>query len=522
VRLRLWRDGLRVFAAHPMGIGRGAFSRVFPIYRSLKMPFPLRFAFLENQPLQLLIDCGWFFSLLIGIALAVAAWRILRHGRRDKIEAALVCGLVAVLVHSTVDFGLETLGVLLPFAAILGTVLGRLPVATEASSGAAKMRWAVAALAASALVFGIGSTAHSSADNFDALLRQPRLPDAQHELLIRAQKVHPLDYFYALEEARFEPIQGPRGTPSPRLHALNRAMRLCPACDTVHLEVARNLWHFGLRPQALLEWRTAVDLQPSLFTAALGELFSTGAKPQELAAVASSRSDHMLELVAFLRGRGRLPDAFLVLDQADALGAPRGESLLARASLQLEQGQPAAAAATAEQARQLGIQDPRLAVLQARLTLANKGIKGVDEALAILDLAAARAPTDVQVQSERIQLVVTYKKWQAAERSLEGLKQALYKAAGTATGAHVWAARIAGELGRWTNALGEYRIALADTPNDVTLWIEFARAATSAGRDETAREALAQAGRLSPNSPEIIAAQQVVSERLARLRATAD
>ena len=105
------------------------------------------------------------------------------------------------------------------------------------------------------------------------------------------------------------------------------------------------------------------------------------------------------------------------------------------------------------------------------MTLASKGVKGVDEALAILDLAAARAPTDVQVQSERIELVVNYKKWQAAERSLEGLKQALYKAAGTATGAHVWAARIAGELGRWTNALGEYRIALADTPNDVALWM---------------------------------------------------
>ena len=128
----------------------------------------------------------------------------------------------------------------------------------------------------------------------------------------------------------------------------------------------------------------------------------------------------------------------------------------------------------------------------------------------------------MQVQSERIELVVTYKKWQAAERSLEGLKQALYKAAGTATGAHVWAARIAGELGRWTNALGEYRIALADSPNDVALWGEFARAAMSAGRDETAREALAQAARLSPNNPEIIAAQQAVNERLARLRVNAE
>ena len=164
---------------------------------------------------------------------------------------------------------------------------------TEESPRAARTRWAVAALAASALVFGIGSRRsfqlrqlrRASQDSHDCLT--PR-----RELLIRAQKVHPLDYFYALEEARFEPARG-----SAR-HAVARAStRSTARCASVRparrctLEVARNLWHFGLRPQALLEWRTAVDLQPSLFTAALGELFSTGAKPQELAAVASSRSD---------------------------------------------------------------------------------------------------------------------------------------------------------------------------------------------------------------------------------------
>ena len=31
---RLWRDSLRVLAAHPLGIGRGAFDRVFPVYRT--------------------------------------------------------------------------------------------------------------------------------------------------------------------------------------------------------------------------------------------------------------------------------------------------------------------------------------------------------------------------------------------------------------------------------------------------------------------------------------------------------
>jgi hypothetical protein len=58
VRFQLWRDGWKVLSAHPAGIGRGAFDRVFPAYRTLKTSLPIRFAFLENEPLQLLVDAG--------------------------------------------------------------------------------------------------------------------------------------------------------------------------------------------------------------------------------------------------------------------------------------------------------------------------------------------------------------------------------------------------------------------------------------------------------------------------------
>ena len=100
LRLLLWRDSLRVFMAHPMGIGRGAFDRVFPIYRTVKSELPVRFAFVENQPLQMLIDGGWIFFAALVSATVLVAWNIVRHGRRDRTEAALVAGLVAVLVHN--------------------------------------------------------------------------------------------------------------------------------------------------------------------------------------------------------------------------------------------------------------------------------------------------------------------------------------------------------------------------------------------------------------------------------------
>jgi tetratricopeptide (TPR) repeat protein len=516
VRLRLWREGLRVFAAHPFGIGRGAFDRVFPIYHSFKVFLPLRFAFVENEPLQLLIDCGWFFFLCLLAALAIAAWQVLRRGRHDKIEAALCAGLLAVLAHSTVDFGLETLGVLLPFTALLGTLLGRLDPPPRKSPPSMRMGWSVTALVVFGLVFGVAATANSSYDDFDALLKKRMTPDARKALLIRAEETRPLDYFYALEEAQLEPIKGTPGLPSPRLHALNRALRLCPSCEAVHVEVARSLWRIGLRQQALVEWRTAVGLQPLLFDPALDELFAAGAKPEELTAVASSSPEHMLKVVSFLAARLRLADAFVVLDQADALGNSGSESLLTRAELQLQAGQKAAAAVTIKTALAAGVREPRLAVLQTRLLLGEKGPEGADQALADLDLAAARYPTDVDVQRARLDVVTRYKKWQAASRSIEGLKSALYQTTGSATDALIAGARIQTELGHGSAALGEYRIAVGERSNDVSLWLEYARTAAGAGHDGEAREALSQAARLSPNSPDILNEQRELSAREAR------
>jgi tetratricopeptide (TPR) repeat protein len=274
----------------------------------------------------------------------------------------------------------------------------------------------------------------------------------------------------------------------------------------------------GLRPQGLLEWRTAVEIQPALFPSAMGELFAQGAKPQELAAVASSNGDLTLQLVTFLSGLGRVADALVVLDQADALSAPRGGVLLARASLQIQSHQLKEAAATLDAARAAGMNDARMAGLAARLLIETKGAVGADEALARLDEAATRFPSDVAIQRQRIELVTTYQKWNAAARALEGLKQALYQLGGSPAEAQIAGARIAVRLGHFTEALGEYRIALADYTDNTTYWIEYGQAAEAAGRDDVAREAYRQAARLSPQSPEVAAALHALDGRQDRLR----
>jgi tetratricopeptide (TPR) repeat protein len=517
VRFSVWRDSLKVLIAHPFGIGRGAFDRVYPIYRTVKSPFPLRFAFVENEPLQLLIDCGWAFFALLLVSGGLVAWGFVRRARRDKIEAALVAGLFAVLVHNLVDFGLETPGVWLPFAGILATVLAR---GRGPASGGGDVRraskWLAVGVAGLGCIFSLCAMARASSDDFDALLRQARSPTQKREILARARAAHPVDYFYALAYAELEPLRGAPGGPSPRFHALNQALILCPECESVHLEVAENLWAVGQRRQALLEYRSTVELQPRFFNAVLGDLSRKGAKPAELASIATFDPARMIDVARFLRETARMSDAITVLSQAEAMGASTPEVLFSRAGLQLDLGQLDAARATLASLRALGSDDPRIALLEARTILAGGAPDAPDRALAILDAATVRSPANVELQRLRIDLVTRYHKWIAAARAMEGFKRALYTRDGSATEGHVASARILGQLGRWSDAIGEYRIALADQPTNVALWMELGRAAESAGRAETARDAYAASARLSPNNPDITRAlQRLADERRA-------
>jgi len=515
-RLQLWRDSWRVIHAHPLGIGRGAFDRVFPVYRTLNTTTAMRFAFVENETLQFLIDGGWVFlgAVLFGVGALVR--HVVRAGRRDATEGALIAGIVAVLVHSCLDFGLETLGVAVPFVVVLGTLLGRMRTPPARN---ARFKWPLAAFAGVPLIIAMASLAHGSYDDFDKLLKRATTADLTRDLVIRAQRVHPVDYFYALTYARSLPIKSPAGGPSPRFHALNRALALCPSCETTHVEVARNLWSLGLRPQAVLEWRSAVGIRPQLLAPALGELFAAGAKPGELAAIADSNADRLIEVANFLAARSRLDKAALVLDQAEAAGVSPREVLITRARFALKAGDDPTAAGALAKARAQAIRDPRLAVVEAELQLHAKGNEhAAEQALAVLDVAATQYPGDVEVARKRVDVVLTYQKWHAAARAVDGLKLALFQNQMAASEAHVASARVATRLSRWNEALGEFRIALAQEAWNVYLWMEYGRAAEGGGRFTTAREAYVEALRLLPKNPEIVGALRALDERMAKLR----
>ena len=181
VRFQLWRDALRILAVHPAGIGRGAFNHVYPIYRTVKNEaFSITYAYLENHPLQLLVDSGVVLFLAVVAGIVIVVREIVLRGRRDRIEAALLAALSAVTVHSFVDFGLETLGVSAAvFAAILGTVLGRRPRGTEAVAASRGATFAVVGVTCAGLLFGAASIAHRSDDNFEDAIKETARDDQE-------------------------------------------------------------------------------------------------------------------------------------------------------------------------------------------------------------------------------------------------------------------------------------------------------------------------------------------------------
>lgn len=507
-RFRLWRDSLALLFAHPLGIGRGAFDRVYPTVRTLEVPISVRFGFTENEPLQLLLDTGWLGMVAILTGLFVLARQIYRHRRGDRIELALVCGLVAVAVHNFVDFGLELLGILLPAAVVLGGILGR--VKDWGDLRLSRLRGlAVAAVAGGGLLLSAVALSLPANGDFDTLARDAATKAERREILLRAEAAHPFDYYYVMLQAGTEPLVRAGDPHSPRLRVLNQALVLCPRCPEVHADVGRSLWALGRRPQALAEWRSVLESRPVVFESLTEEVYRLGAKPEEMAALAGDNTDFLIRIVGLLLGKSQRPGARKVLDSVP-VGQQMSKDVLAlRADLDLSDGLLSKALDDLNALDAIAPNDPRGCLLRADLFVLSKDIPG---ALAVLEKGIAGTPDDVHLHERHVQLIMMAEKWSRAEAALEGLETALFHAGRSTTAVHTARAQLAAHLGNSKAAISEYRTAINLGGGEARLWIELAQYYESLGRVLDALAAWREAQHKLPNESTIAAA-------VARLRA---
>jgi O-antigen ligase len=143
-RGELWRDGWRVFLAHPIaGAGLGAFETAYPIY-SVDRKSSRITAQAHNDYLQVLTDGGIIGGALALWFIAATCWGI-RRGLRSRDPflsvVALACGagIFGLLVHSFFDFNLQLPSHALLFLIYAATVwqigTGVLPTRQDAIAG---------------------------------------------------------------------------------------------------------------------------------------------------------------------------------------------------------------------------------------------------------------------------------------------------------------------------------------------------------------------------------------------------
>jgi tetratricopeptide (TPR) repeat protein len=499
-KFELSKDALSIVAAHPAGIGLGAFSRVYPVYQTL--PATAWFQFVEDQPLGILIEAGIAgMVVLLGLWLLVARkfWKL---ARRDRVEASLVAGLVAVLAHNIVDFGLETAGVLLPFCALLGTVFGR-QSGTANEEAAPNRRPALFASVFAILAFlsalaGILLLQTPAARDFDAQLKPP-LTAASRALARAASLAHPTDYAYALAEARLEPKEPTATSTQTRLRMLNRAMLLCPRCVGAHEDAARELWRLGRRKQSLLEWKIVVrESRPSLGPV-LDGLLASGAKPEEQATLADN--ENRFAVSRYLLAHGAIEAAKSTLSQTPSEGA---ELYLVKAQIALAAKDIPGARKAVERAQEIEPRNPRSALMAADIALLEPS--RAEEAMTILRAGLRSAPTDVELNRRVLTLLMRTDKWQAIDQALAGFRAALAEAGAPSTDANLAAASIFEQRGQFRRAMSEYQAALAHAPDNIGIRLALAHDAEQIGGITSAVDAYNEVLRRDPTNQQARAA----------------
>ena len=122
-RVLWWRSAFRMFADRPfLGFGQGAFAYLYPAFHH---PDTARLAsvYVHNYYLEFLAENG---------LLAFLAWNWVVFSRLWKIKGLKKYGLIAVLAHSVVDFGLAVPANFFVFCYILAETRRRRPAADPA------------------------------------------------------------------------------------------------------------------------------------------------------------------------------------------------------------------------------------------------------------------------------------------------------------------------------------------------------------------------------------------------------
>jgi O-antigen ligase len=280
-----WRSAMTLVKESPwVGVGRGgfetSFTRVHPASAFIK------FSHVENEYLQAVVDWGLPGAILLGLAATWFLTMAFRRWRDGPLTAGALGGVLAVVLQSNVDFGIEMLGVAVPVTAVAATLM-YVPMRESSPSSA---RRALALRLAHIVVLSLCVALLMSARTTSVEEDDRELSDGRPSMTEIAAVVarHPLDY-YAYRVAADRMIA--TGDPN-AVRVLNHALRLHPTEAGLHLSAARLLYDTGHLDQSASEYGFAMSA-----TADRSKLIAEVVKrfPPETAASTLSVDDGQLD-----------------------------------------------------------------------------------------------------------------------------------------------------------------------------------------------------------------------------------
>lgn len=257
-KLRVARDCIPLVKTHWLaGAGRGAFEGVYWAYKTV--PDWSSWTHAESLPVQWLTEWG---VVVPTVASALFVRSLVRaRGLRESLQAKLLLLALGVLtVHNLVDFSLELPGVAGIAALVLGAVCGTPPrKASKAHRDSGTARSPIPHIACAAAIAASGIFALVHAPEALSSVRAQAFAASQGPgdmtRFASWMRRYPADPFVPL----YGGVAASRARPAAGLPWFNRALERAPNMVVVHLAVAEVLARSGLRTQALLHVRTAMQ-----------------------------------------------------------------------------------------------------------------------------------------------------------------------------------------------------------------------------------------------------------------------
>lgn len=476
----LARDAFVMAGDHPWtGIGRGAYAAASAPYAA--RPDTATYTHPENFVAQYVAEWGAPLGALAVLGLLFVLGRAVLRPPVKPHNAAAIAAVFALLLQNTVDFGLELLGLALPFVAALAVVRETGAVGDEQGvrrpshprfrlPGFAWLFPAAGTILALALLYpwAAANELEVEADRYRLYAGvetyHPGILDDARGAFAR----HPADYYLPLQTGIHLARTG-GGNPLP---FWNQALRLHPCSSVTHFALGTYFTRTGQGahwPQAIGEYALAVQCRPAVLPQAAAIVARLAPRFEDAAGFVLLAGPDPVPLWGALAAAWETAGNPAAAAAADA-------ALLARSPTDIQarfrRARAALTAGKIEEARQHlaaagagADREPQYYLLGA------KALQALDqplEAIALLERGLERT-TSAELPAALADLHVTLGDYDAAEKALAVL-EARARSQQDRTNAVVRRIQLLTRVGRVADALAQTRRALGIDPGRLDLW----------------------------------------------------